>query len=303
MIIKIGTRATKLALAQTELFIKKLAYNGVQCEIVKCSTKGDEIKDRPLYDIGGKGLFVKDIEDRLLTGEIDIAIHSLKDVPGNLDNRFKIAGVMKRGAPEDVFISPENFSLDNIPTGSRIGTCSPRRAAQVMHIRPDLKVVAMRGNVDTRLSKLANKQADAMILAQAGLQRLGINIPREVLNPNYFIPAVGQGVIACEILAERNDLISLLSPAFDKETYEIITAERAFLAEFNGGCNLPLAAYVIKQGNKFHGKFMISDEFGESLVTKSETSLSGELPEEFGYRIARYFLDNPEYNFILEYLL
>lgn len=303
MVIKVGTRATKLALTQTEIFVRKLADSGIQCEIIKCSTKGDEIKDRPLYDIGGKGLFVKDIEDRLLTGEIDIAIHSLKDVPGNLDKRFKIAGVMKRGSPEDVFISLDNFSLDNIPSGSKIGTCSPRRAAQVMHIRPDLKVVTMRGNVETRLSKLAGNQADAIILAEAGLQRLGLDISRDILSPNYFIPAVGQGVIACEILAERDDLISLLSPAFDKETYEVITAERAFLAEFNGGCNLPLAAYIIKQGNKFHGKFMISDEFGENLVIKSETSFSNELPEEFGYRLARYFLDNPEYSFILEYLL
>ncbi len=254
--IRIGTRGSKLALAQAhEVRDLLVAAHGVldldMIEIVVVSTKGDRILDRPLAEIGGKGLFTAEIEAGLADGSLDLAVHSLKDMPTELPPGMTLACVLPREDPRDVFISPNAASLDALAEGAVVGTASLRRQAQVLAARPDLKVVSFRGNVQTRLKKLADGVVDATILAYAGLRRLGMeNEATTVMDPTVMLPAVAQGAITVETRSGDAEMAALLAPLNHRETEICVTAERALLAALEGSCRTPIAAYATLEGGR-----------------------------------------------------
>jgi hydroxymethylbilane synthase len=255
MNIKIATRGSKLALVQTDLIISTLQhqYPNLKMEKVEVLTTGDQIQDRSLAELGGKGLFIKGLEERLLTGEADIAMHSLKDVPPTLDDGFCIAAVLERQSPHDVLVSEKNDSIADLPTGAIVGTSSVRRKAALLQLRSDLDIRMIRGNVDTRLKKLSGGQFDAIILAEAGLKRLGLEQHvKEVLTLDSFTPSVGQGIIAIECLQKRRDLIELLQKINHAPTYAIMSAERAMNRALNASCNSPVGSFATIAADKLH---------------------------------------------------
>jgi hydroxymethylbilane synthase len=243
----LGTRGSKLALCQSEWFqskIQKVAPE-VRVTLRKIQTSGDRIVDVPLAKIGGKGLFVKEIEDALLTGEIDFAVHSMKDVPAQLPDGLDILCIPPREDARDAFISREGRSFQSLPIGATVGTASLRRQAQLLHARPDLKITMLRGNLDTRLRKLKEGQFDAIILAAAGLHRLAWSQTiTEYLPPILSLPAIGQGALGIEGRANDDFVRSILSRLNDQATQTTVTAERAFLHRLEGGCQVPIAAYA-----------------------------------------------------------
>ncbi len=240
--IRIGTRKSKLALWQTN-FVSDLLrrhYPGITVAHDHVTTKGDRVLDRPLAKIGDKGLFTQELEDRLLSGEIDMAVHSLKDLPTHLPDGLMIGAILARVSPDDVLVSGSGKTLAQLPAGARIGTSSVRRIAQLLRFRPDLKPVDIRGNVDTRLAKLDDGLYDALILAQAGLTRLGsASRITEILDHDWYY-AVGQGALAIEIAGRRDDVKALLEPLQDHATTAMVEAERAFLRLLEGGCQVPV---------------------------------------------------------------
>lgn len=243
--IKIGTRASPLALKQAEeakaTLMTQLDFQKVDVEIVPMTTSGDKRTDVRLSEIGGKGLFTKEIEEALTTGKIDIAVHSMKDVETWLAPEFCIPCMLKREDPRDSWISLNGHTLTSLPAGSRVGTSSLRRAAQVLHLRPDLKIVPFRGNVDTRLAKLEAGEAEATLLAMAGLNRLNrTQVPYTALGPDVMVPGVGQGAIGMECLASRQDIIDLLASLNHQPTFLCVSLERAFLEEIDGTCGTPV---------------------------------------------------------------
>lgn len=248
--LRIGTRGSALALAQTRMVIEALGHAHrwsaeeaeARTEIVPIKTTGDKVQDRPLADIGGKGLFAKELEEALFAGEIDCAVHSLKDLPGRLPPRLILACHLPREDPRDVFVSAKAANLQSLPAGAVIGTSSVRRKAMLLNARPDLDIVGFRGNVDTRLKKIANGEADATILALAGLKRLGLaQRATHVFSSTEMLPAVAQGTIGVEILASNGTVRDLLAPADDTATNIAVSLERAFQAELDGSCRTPIA--------------------------------------------------------------
>lgn len=251
--ILIGTRGSKLALWQAEWVRDELLklYNGLQVELVKIKTTGDKILDVPLAKIGGKGLFVKEIEEALLRGEIDLAVHSMKDVPTDFPQGLHLAVVGKREDPRDAFVSrilDSRFQFPDfksLPIGAKIGTSSLRRSCQLLNLRPDLRIEHLRGNLDTRLRKLDEGQFDGIILAAAGIRRLGLEKRiTELLPFNISLPAIGQGAIGVECRIDDEFINELLMPLNHIETYTCIKAERSFLKKLGGGCQVPIAAYA-----------------------------------------------------------
>jgi hydroxymethylbilane synthase len=246
-VVVIGTRGSKLALAQTALIQAALlaTHPGIAVDIKRIVTKGDQILDRPLSAIGDKGLFVTEIEQALRAGVIDLAVHSAKDLPSELPPDMALAAFPRRADPRDVLVSRAGRRLAELPSGARIGTSSLRRACQLRHARPDLLIVELRGNVDTRLRKLHEGHYDAIVLAAAGLERLGIaEQATEWLAPDLMLPAVGQGALAIEVRASDQASAALLAPLDDPATHAAATAERAFLARIGGGCQVPIGAYA-----------------------------------------------------------
>jgi len=244
--IRIGTRGSPLALAQAhELKARLMAAHGLaegDFDIHVIKTSGDRIQDRPLSEAGGKGLFTKEIEEALLAGSIDLAVHSMKDLPSVLPEGLVIAAVLPREDVRDAFLSPRFASLAEMPAGAVIGTSSLRRHAQVLRLRPDLKVVGFRGNVETRLRKLAEGVADATFLAAAGLNRLGLaDRIAAVMEVDQMLPAVAQGAIGIEICADDQRAADLVAPLNHADTSICVTAERAFLAKLEGSCRTPIA--------------------------------------------------------------
>jgi hydroxymethylbilane synthase len=247
--IRIGTRGSPLALAQArEVRARLMAAHGlpeVAFEIVVIKTTGDSIQDRPLAEVGGKGLFTKEIEDALLEGGVHLAVHSMKDMQTVLPAGLEVGAVLPREDPRDAFISLKYASLDEMPARAVVGTSSLRRHAQVKSLRPDLEVVGFRGNVETRLRKLAEGVADATFLACAGLNRLGLSdritapVPLDVM-----LPAVAQGAVAIEIKAADTQTAALVAPLNDGATAICVTAERAFLARLEGSCRTPIAGHA-----------------------------------------------------------
>ena len=289
MKIRIGTRKSKLALWQANYVKNFLEKNyGIEAELVKITTTGDKITDVPLAKIGGKGLFVKEIEKALLDGEIDLAVHSLKDVPMVIPKGLKLGAITKREYPYDVLISRSGKKLKELPSGSKVGTSSLRRQVQIKRLRRDLKVEVLRGNVDTRMRKLKEGLYDAIVLAYAGVKRMGYEKEvTEVLD--YFIPAVGQGSLAIEIREGDKKVEELIKPLNHRESYLSAICERAFLRELEGGCQVPIGAHAQVNGSKIFIKGFISDLQAERFI---EDTVDGsvENAEEVGRELARRLL-------------
>ena len=255
--IRIGTRGSKLALAQAEetkrrlLAAHDLPEEAVELVVIK--TTGDAVRDRPLADIGGKGLFTKEIEEALLEGRIDLAVHSMKDVPAELPDGLAIACHLPREDARDAFISLKYASIDALPAGAVVGTSSVRRAAQLLRLRPDVEIVPFRGNVDTRLRKLADGVADATFLACAGLNRLGLaDRITQAVPEDVMLPAVAQGAIGIETRKDDARIRELLAPLNDADTAVRVAAERGFLERLEGSCRTPLAAHAVIRDDAVH---------------------------------------------------
>ena len=291
MKIKIGTRKSKLALWQAN-FVKEFLEkeHGVEVELVKITTKGDKILDSPLAKIGGKGLFVKEIEEALLRGDIDLAVHSLKDVPMVIPEGLKLGAITKRENPYDVLLSRHGKTLSQLPEGAKVGTSSLRRQVQLKRVRRDLRIEILRGNVDTRVRKLKEGLYDAVILAYAGVKRMGYEEEiTEVLKD--FIPAVGQGSLAIEIREEDKTTEELIRGLDDEESYLSAVCERAFLRELEGGCQVPIGAFATVKGESVNIRGFLSDLEGERFIEGNESG-SVEQAEEVGKKLADYILGN-----------
>ncbi len=288
--IKIGTRKSPLALRQAELVKNELLrahpyFSEDTFEIVPIKTSGDIHNDVRLADIGGKGLFTKEIDAALLDGRVDLAVHSLKDVETIIPNTIKLAGVLEREDPRDVLISNDNIKLMDLPEGAILGTASARRQAHIMDLRPDIKVKLMRGNIGTRLEKLASGEFDATILAYAGLLRLGHTQEiSEVFDPDMMVPAVGQGVIGICARNKDQDFIDLIRNINHAKTEQCIIAERAMLAELDGSCRTPIGGYA----RIIHDKIVLSGFLAnDSMNSAVRAKDMGRNPTDLGIKIAQ----------------
>mgnify|MGYP001221117433 FL=1 len=265
----LGTRGSKLALCQSEWFQSKIQEVAPEVRVTlrKIQTSGDKIVDVPLAKIGGKGLFVKEIEDALLACDIDFAVHSMKDVPAQLPDGLDILCVPPREDARDAFISREGCSFQSLPIGATVGTASLRRQAQLLHARPDLKITMLRGNLDTRLRKLKEGQFDAIILAAAGLHRLGwAQTITEYLSPILSLPAIGQGALGIEGRANDDFVRSILLRLNDQATHTTVTAERAFLHRLEGGCQVPIAAHATLFDNDLVLEGLVASVDGKTVI-------------------------------------
>jgi len=269
--IKLGTRGSQLALWQANYIKEQLEkLHDIEVEIVKIKTQGDKILDVALAKVGGKGLFVKELEDALLDNRIDFAVHSMKDVPVYLPFGLHIAAITKREDPRDVFISKNYNSLNELPTCSKVGTSSLRRQCQLLAKRPDLKIEVLRGNVETRIRKMLDDQFDAVILAYAGVKRLGLlEYVKEIISENISLPAIGQGALGIECRINDIEINELLKPLNDEESSYCIRAERAFLRVLQGGCQVPIGAFAKIEGNKLIIKGLVGSLNGEKIINET----------------------------------
>jgi len=293
--IKIGSRGSELALAQAhEVRERLMAAHGpdnIEVEIKVISTKGDRILDRPLSEIGGKGLFTEEIEQQLHDGDIDIAVHSTKDMPTTLPSGLEISCFLPREAPADAFISKKADTIENLPQGAVIGSASLRRQALIRAMRPDIKVVSFRGNVQSRLRKLEEGVVDATLLAQAGLNRLGLSdVITSLLPVDTFPPAPGQGAICIESRTGDDKTLALLAPLNDKNTTLALAAERAFLAQLDGSCRTPIAGYAHLEGDELHFHGMILSEDGKEIhqTKRSRANPNNEAAAQMGREAASF---------------
>lgn len=292
MHVRIGTRGSKLAIAQSDWVKAKIEaeHPRVAVELVKIKTTGDKILDSPLSRIGGKGLFVKEIEDALLKGDVDLAVHSMKDLPAELPGELELSIFPKREDPRDAFLSTRFTSIQNLPHGATVGTSSLRRAAQLLHIRPDLRVSPLRGNVDTRIRKMESGDVEAVILAAAGLNRLGLSKRiTALLAPEMFLPAIGQGILGVELRREDRTVSTLLGFLNDGDTEVAARAERAFLGRLGGGCQVPVAAYAELKEGGLHLEGMVAELDG-SVVLRRKSRGSSKRAEEMGRDLAEELL-------------
>ena len=286
--IVIATRASRLALWQAEFVQEALQnqYRGLKVELLKMTTKGDQIIDRSLSKIGGKGLFVKELETALLDGRADLAVHSLKDVPMELYEEFSLSTILKRADPRDAFVSNKYENLDDLPEGAIVGTSSLRRESQIRAHYPKLEVQPLRGNLDTRLGKLDAGNYDAIILAASGLERLGLGDRiRSRLSLEQSLPAAGQGALGIEILASRDDMRELLSFLSCQEATAATTAERAISQALGGSCQVPIAAHGIVEDNQLFLRAMVALPDGSESIS---TEVRGDLTnaQELGRQAA-----------------
>lgn len=286
--LRLGTRGSKLALVQAEMVRSALKSQGRACEIVILKTSGDRIQDRLLADVGGKGLFVKELEDALLRDDIDLAVHSMKDVPTDLPAGLSLSTFLEREDPSEAFLSHKASSLTDLPKGARIGTSSVRRQAQVKRARPDLEIRLLRGNVDTRLAKLDAGQLDAIILAYAGLKRLGMESrATQVLAPSQWLPSLGQGVIGIEIRSTDSFARESLGFLNHKPSEIALLCERAFQAALDGSCRTPIAGLAEVSGDKlsFDGEVLAPD--GSDFANASFTIALGDDAREIAEKAGR----------------
>lgn len=266
-------------------------YPQASIEILGMTTRGDQILDRTLSKVGGKGLFVKELEIAMAEGRADLAVHSLKDVPMDLPEHFELAAVLEREDPRDAFVSNAYASLDALPDGAVVGTSSLRRQALIAARYPKLVVRPLRGNLDTRLGKLDRGEYAAIILAAAGLNRLGLRERiRSVLEPEQSLPAPGQGAMAIEILAGRSDLRTLLAPLNHRDTALSVTAERTLSKSFGGSCQVPLAAFATIDGELMRLRAMVATPDGKRIATADATG-PADAPEALGRKIADALCD------------
>ena len=290
--LRIATRQSALALWQAQHVAAQLraAHPAVAIELVPLSTRGDLILDRPLAAIGGKGLFLKELEVAMLDGRADIAVHSLKDVPMELDAEFALGAVLERADPADAFVSVSCERLDALPRGARVGTSSLRRQAQLRALRPDLVVLDLRGNVGTRLAKLDAGDYDAIILACAGLERLGeARRIRSRLEPPHWLPAAAQGAIAIEIRAGDARIAELLSTLDDADTARCVAAERALTRHLQGSCQVPIAAYCVATEQGLHLAGLVGNAASGKLL-RAEGSGAPGAPDALGHAVAEKLL-------------
>ena len=271
--IVIATRESRLALWQAEHVQTLLRARGHQVSLLGMTTLGDQILDRSLSKVGGKGLFVKELETALEDGSADIAVHSLKDVPMELPEGFALACVMEREDARDAFVSPQYASLQDLPQGAVVGTSSLRRQVLLQALRPDLKIEPLRGNLDTRLRKLDEGQYDAIVLAAAGLKRLMLHARvRHEFAPTEMLPAAGQGALGIEVRSSRQDLIEALAPLAHLPTWIRVTAERAVSRCMGGSCSMPLAAYARLEGAVLHLDAAWGDPEGRTPLVRASGS-------------------------------
>ncbi|WP_213034329.1 hydroxymethylbilane synthase [Acinetobacter seifertii] len=291
--LKIATRQSPLALWQAEHIRARLQelHPDLTVELVKFVTQGDKILDTPLAKIGGKGLFVKELEAALLDGRADLAVHSMKDVPMALPEGLTLAVICEREDPLDAFVSNTFEKFADLPQGARVGTSSLRRKSQILKQRPDLQIIDLRGNVGTRLGKLDDGQYDAIILASAGLKRLGLeNRIRHTIEPNIILPAVGQGALGLECRADDQEVLALIQPLLHIETDVCVRAERAFNAYLEGGCQVPIAGYATLQDGKIHIEGRVGSPDGQTLL-RAEMTDEAHNAQQLGENLARNLLE------------
>lgn len=291
MKIRLGTRGSKLALKQADLVKDALSNLGVDVDIVIVKTTGDIILDKPLYDIGGKALFLKELEEQLINQKIDIAVHSYKDVPALLPDGLVITAVLKQEDPRDVLIS-EYVSIENLPKNAKIGTSSVRRLAQIHKIRPDIEIVPIRGNINSRIDSIKGKGLDGIILAAAGLLRLdmfGNNF--HFLSEEEMIPAIGQGIIAVEARSNDYFVLDILSKINHKETWELSRISRGFMERLNGDCKTAMGVSLKLQNDNIDAKFMLSYDLNNiEYLSCSYSFLQVNNFYRFGQEAANHFL-------------
>ena len=284
----IATRRSRLALWQAQHVKQTLEalYPGLAVELLALSTKGDELLEVRLDKVGGKGLFVKELESALAEGRADLAVHSMKDVPAELPPGFALAAILAREDPRDALVSTRFDALDAIPAGGVLGTSSLRRAAQVAERFPGLRIETLRGNVETRLAKLDRGEYDAIILAAAGLKRLGLaSRIRALLEPALSLPAAGQGALGIECMAQREDVLRLVAPLADADTAACVRAERAVSRALGGSCSVPLGAYARVVGGRVQLQAVVAAPDGRR-VARAEDQGAANAPELLGERVA-----------------
>ena len=291
-ILKIATRQSPLALWQAEHIRARLEalHTDLKVELVTFVTQGDKILDTPLAKIGGKGLFVKELEAALLDGRADLAVHSMKDVPMALPEGLNLAVICEREDPLDAFVSNTYNHFDELPQGAKVGTSSLRRKCQILKQRPDLEIIDLRGNVGTRLSKLDAGNYDAIILASAGLKRLGLaERIRHTIQPEFSLPAVGQGALGLECRTDDQAVLDLIQPLMHSETNACVRAERAFNAYLEGGCQVPIAGYAVLQNGQIHLEGRVGSVDGKTLLKAQQIGAS-EQAEQLGVALAQDLL-------------
>ena len=278
--LKIATRKSALALWQAEEVARLLADNGVSSELVKMSTRGDEVIDKPLAKIGGKGLFIKELQKGMFEGRADIAVHSMKDVPAEFPPGLMLAVVLPREDPSDALVSSRFPSFDALPDNARIGTCSLRRKCQLLEKRPDLEVVDLRGNVNTRLAKLDNGDFDAIVLASAGLIRLGmqsrITMP---FDTEFMVPASGQGIIGIECRSEDTETREWLQPLHNSLSAVCIAAERSLNHKLGGSCSTPIASHATLSEMTLTLNALVGSPDGLEVIRSTETTDLGDIAD------------------------
>ncbi|MDH3760434.1 MAG: hydroxymethylbilane synthase [Gammaproteobacteria bacterium] len=290
--LRIATRGSPLALWQAEHVKARLEALHPQLEVslLTMKTRGDKLLDAPLAKVGGKGLFVKELEAGLLDGRADLAVHSLKDVPVQFPDGLELALVMEREDPRDAFVSNTYDSLAAMPAGSLVGTSSLRRQTQIRERYPQLEVDWLRGNVNTRLAKLDAGEFDAIILAASGLQRLGFSERiRAAIEPEECLPAIGQGVLGIEIRSDDDELRELIAPLAHAETTLRITAERALNQTLNGGCQVPIAGYAVLEGDQLFVRGLVGEPDGSEILRAEVRGHSGQA-HDLGVDLARQLL-------------
>lgn len=292
--IRIATRKSPLAMWQAEHVAAALekAHPGIKVEIHGMSTQGDKILDTPLAKIGGKGLFVKELEQRMLAGDADIAVHSMKDVPVELPEGLHLSVIMKREDPRDAFVSNNYASLEELPEGAKVGTSSLRRQSQLSDRRPDLEILPLRGNVNTRLRKLDDGDYDAIILASAGLIRLGFEERiRSFIDTDDSLPAIGQGAIGIECRADDEVTNNLLAPLHHGDTAVCVEAERAMNARLEGGCQVPIGGHAILTDEGLYMRGLVGTTDGSEII---RAEISGEAKDaaQLGETLADELLDH-----------
>ncbi len=290
--LKIATRQSPLALWQAEHIRARLEamHADLTVELVTFVTQGDKILDTPLAKIGGKGLFVKELEAALMDGRADLAVHSMKDVPMALPEGLSLAVICEREDPLDAFVSNHYASFADLPQGAKVGTSSLRRKCQILKARPDLEIIDLRGNVGTRLSKLDDGQYDAIILASAGLKRLGLaERIRHTIQPDVSLPAVGQGALGLECRSQDQAVLDLILPLMHAETNVCVRAERAFNAYLEGGCQVPIAGYATLQNGQLQIEGRVGSVDGQTIL-KAVQYGAPEQAEMLGEELAKALL-------------
>ena len=290
-LIRLGSRASMLALWQAEYVKKELERAALlRVEIVKIRTTGDVILDTPLARVGGKGLFVKEIEEALLSGAVDLAVHSMKDVPTDLPDGLGIVCVTKREDPRDAFLSVRYEKFEELPQGARVGTSSLRRQTQLLAARPDLDIFSLRGNIDTRIRKMEEGVYDAIVLAAAGVRRLGWEGKiRQYLPIEQYIPAIGQGALGIEARLDDGRVVETVASLNDMDTRIAVCAERKMLERLEGGCQVPIAGHAVISGGEILLTGLVGRPDGSEIVRGSRSG-SLEAPEELGVALAEELL-------------